>query len=159
MAKKLLLLLLAIMISFEAHAENNDADRFCPHLPRETKFVWKYNQGPDFSVCYAYPESESNFSASPSLLIGVYIGNHPDFKNQGKVVQQSKIGASTVKWYKKSSNGFGYENAIEALYDLPRRDKDDRTNYAHIWILTKDEKVVKSTLDNVIKYVSFDHIN
>lgn len=149
-----------LILSFTVRADDTDVDRFCPYLPQETKFVWKYNQGPDFSVCYAYPESESNFSAKPSLLIGVYIGDHPDFsENRDNVIQHSKVGVSTVTWYKRSPNDFGYENAIETIYELPRRDKGNRINYAHIWILTKDGKEIKSALDNVIKYMNFDHIN
>jgi hypothetical protein len=149
------LLPIAIALTFPAgvSAQEDVVSRACPRLAPASGFEWKFNDGPDFYVCYA------NRTSPSTQLIGVYIGNHPNFQPHPQdLISTGRVGKYEVKWYgKKPPESSPFKAGLETSFVLPSPPERGIPTIAHLWIFSSDPTTLRAVLTQ-LENANFEHI-
>ena len=135
-----------------AAAEKVDESKFlrgvdrCPTLPADSPFIWSYQQGPDFGVCYGSRSGENDSA------FGIYLGNFPSFNpEQGVAIGPGKVAGYVVTWYELDpgiDSAFSRQTLVTFCHD------QNYTEAAHVWVNASNPKELSVSL-SALERMSF----
>ena len=120
----------------------------CPSLPKNSRFEWTHNKGPDFDVCYGHLKDEG------AVQFGLYLGFAPKFHPSTDLnSEKGSVGGHAVMWLPKTGKDVDFAFGRDALLQLKSKGNSPPLQ-VHVWILAKTKEQLEQ-LKAVLKGIRF----